>query len=59
MVNNTFVYYFSYPSIIAAICWLGNCASTDVIFLSYNFINDFIFLSTAFGILPDMDEITS
>lgn len=44
---------------IAAICWLGNCASTDVMFLSYNFINDLIFLSTAFGILPDIDDITS
>lgn len=44
---------------IAAICWLGNCASTDVIFLSYSFINDLIFLSTALGILPDIDDITS
>lgn len=40
-------------------CWLGNCARTEVMFLSYNPINLRIFFSTAAGILPEIDAITS
>jgi hypothetical protein len=48
-----------YLSMTFAICWLGNCASTEVILRSYNAISFLIFFSTDTGMRPDIDAITS
>lgn len=54
-----FTLSISYLSIALAISCDGNCANMDVTLLPYIIIYLRIFFSTAWGILPLIDEITS